>query len=88
MIPHVSGDALVLHAMLALATLGGFASLLKWMVRDKLKGIQDSLDHLTETAESQDKRIRQLEIDFTSLRARLEARGCLGEVPVSLPPRC
>lgn len=77
------GAALAFHSTIALATLGAFGSMLKFMVKDKLTEIKESLQQLRNESSDQGDRLRLLELDFVELKANLRARGCIG---ASEPP--
>ena len=63
-----------------LAAMGG---MLKWLVTDKIKGIQDSLIDLGEMIKGQDERLRELERQYSELIGGLKAKGCLVSIEES-----
>ena len=66
-----------------LAAMGG---MLKWLVTDKIKGIQDALTNLTSMIQDQDERLRELERQYSELVGGLKAKGCL--ISIEEPARC
>ena len=64
-----------------LAAMGG---MLKWLVTDKIKGIQDSLIDLGEMIKGQDERLRELERQYSELIGGLKAKGCLVSIEESV----
>ena len=55
----------------------GTGWMLKLLVTDKLKSLQDTLNKLVESIESHDERIRALEQNHAELVGGLRAKGCL-----------
>lgn len=73
-----NGQLLAMQGTLVAFLVATVAGLLKWMVQDKLKGIKEALEELKQTSQSQDERLREVELDLAELRGQLGASGCLG----------
>ena len=52
--------------------------MLKWLVTDKIRSVQKTLESITDSLEGHDERIREIETKHAELLGGLKAKGCLG----------
>jgi len=73
LLAEIPMSVLGIQVSIGLGLIGGIASILKWVVNDKLTSIFNAIDEIRRDLKSQTEKLTRIEIEQARLMARVDA---------------